>query len=284
MTHQPQINESQMSQGDMLAWTIARWAASLPRVTTFAASAAALAGLRLAQERLGGKPALWGHGGAYDPRGEVAVYQRAQLFNRKPHARVGLPGVLETLSRGNRLLATPAQVDGAANANLSAIGEWATPKVAMGGARGLPDAAEIHFVLPLHSLRQLVARVDFVSTAAANRRVPPCLFTELGVLQWWPARKAWRFRERHAGVTLAQVQERTGFPVLVDGEVAEIPPLPEELLPVLDQVDPRRLRDLDFVIGAAQRAQRLAEIEIAERAAGATQAESPPGIVSRGLL
>jgi|GEM_PF-6665162 len=259
MTTSPPI-----TQGDLLAWTIARWAAGLPRMTTFAASAAATAGLRLAQERLGGKPALWGHGGAYDPRGEVALYQRAQLFNRKPHARIGLPGALETMSHGNRLLATPAQVDGAANANLSAIGNWATPKVAMGGARGLPDAAEIHFVLPMHSVRQLVKRVDFISTAAANRRAPPCLFTELGVMQWWPQRGAWRLKERHAGVTLAHIQERTGFTVLAEGEVPEIPPVPQELIAVLNQVDPRRMRDLDFVTGTAQRQQAMTDIETAE--------------------
>lgn len=259
MTTSPQI-----TQGDLLAWTVARWAATLPRMTTFAASAAAMAGLRLAQECLGGKPALWGHGGAYDPRGEVALYQRAQLFNRKSHARICLPGALETMSRGNRLLATPAQVDGAANANLSVIGNWATPKVAMGGTRGLPDAAEIHFVLPLHSTRQLVERVDFVSTAAANRRVPPCLFTELCMMQWCPERSAWRLKERHAGITLAQIQERTGFTVLADGEVLEIPPVPQELLSVLNQVDPRRMRDLDFVTGAAQRQQAMTDIETAE--------------------
>jgi hypothetical protein len=263
MTNQG-MTSTQITQGDLLAWTIARWAAELPRMTTFAASAAATAGLRLAQERLGGKPALWGHGGAYDPRGEVALYQRAQLFNRKSHARIGLPGALETLSRGNRLLATPAQVDGAANANLSVIGNWASPKVAMGGTRGLPDAAELHFVLPLHSARQLVKRVDFISTAAANRRVPPCLFTELGVMQWWSERDAWRLVQRHAGVTFAQIQERTGFTVLTEGEVLEIPPVPQDLIAVLDQVDPRRMRDLDFVTGAAQRQQAMTEIEAAE--------------------
>jgi hypothetical protein len=258
------ISQPCISQGDLLAWTIARWAAGLPRMTTFAASAAAMAGLRLAQERLGGKPALWGHGGAYDPRGEVALYQRAQLFNRKPHARLGLPGALETMSRGNRLLATPAQVDGAANANLSVIGDWAKPKVAMGGTRGLPDAAEIHFVLPLHSVRQLVARVDFVSTAAANRQVPPYLFTELGVLRWWPERKVWQLRERHAGVTLEHIQARTVFTVRAEGEVPEIPPIPQDLIAVLNRVDPRRMRDLDFLAGAAQRQQAMTNIEAAE--------------------
>jgi len=257
-----------ISQGDLLACTIARWAATLPRMTTFAASAAALAGLRAAQELRGARVRLWGHGGAYDPRGEVALFERAGLFNCAPRARLDLPAVLGCVSRGTRLLATPAQVDGAAQANLSVIGgDWGAPKVALGGTRGLPDATEIHFVMPLHASRALVSRVDFVSTAASNRAVPPWLFTELGVLHWCSQRQGWRLLERHAGVAVEQIRERTGFPVLVDGDVPESPPIDEEWLQAVERVDPRRVRELDFVTGPQARLERLAQIEAAEHAA-----------------
>lgn len=256
-----------MTQGDLLAWTVARWAATLPRMTTFAASTAAMAGIRLAQERFGGKAALWGHGGAYDPRGEVALFERAHLFNRKPRARLGLSGVLDMVSRGTRLLATPAQIDGAANANLSVIGDWSAPKVALVGTRGLPDATEVHFVIPSHSARQLVPKVDFVSTCAANRGVAPWLFTELGSLRWSKDKGAWCLVEHHNGVDPHDVVTRTGFRVVVDPLLREIPPPPSDVLSVLDRVDPRRLRDLEFVTGAAERQRRINEIEQAERAA-----------------
>lgn len=257
-----------ISQADLLACTIARWATSLPRMTTFAASASALAGLRAAQELKGAKLRLWGHGGAYDPRGEIALFERSALFNRVPRARLDLPAVLGCVSRGTRLLATPAQVDGAAQANLSMIGgDWAAPKVALGGTRGLPDATEIHFVMPLHSPRALVSRVDFVSTVASNRAVPPWLFSALGVLRWCPHRQGWRLLERQSGVAVEQILERTGFPVLVDGEVPEIAPVEDEWLQVLARVDPRRMRELDFVTGAQARLDRLCELEAAERAA-----------------
>jgi hypothetical protein len=138
--------------------------------------------------------------------------------------------------------------------------------VALVGTRGLPDATEIHFVMPTHSARQLVAQVDFVSTCAANRRVPSCLFTELGVLRWSKDEAAWCLAEHHAGVALEDVIERTGFRVLIEKTVFEIPPPPSEVLAALDDVDPRRLRDLDFIGGTALRQQRMLEIEEAERA------------------
>jgi glutaconate CoA-transferase subunit B len=220
----------------------------------------------LAQEQLGGAPALWGHGGAYDPRGEIALFERSRLFNRKPRARLNLAGVLETLSRGTRLLATPAQIDGQGNANLSVIGTWSRPKVALVGTRGLPDATEIHFVMPTHTSRQLVERVDFVSTCAANRRTAPCLFTEFGVLQWSSNEQAWRLMERQPGIPVQQVQQSTGFRVLAAEVVPEIPDPPVLMLQALAQIDPRRVRDLDFG-GAGVRQQMMLDIEQAERAA-----------------
>jgi hypothetical protein len=261
-----------ISQGDRLAWCIARWCATQPRMTTFAASPAAMAGLRAAQEQLGAKVALWGHGGAYDPRGEVSLFERARLFNRTARARLGLPAVLETMSHGTRLLATPAQLDGAANANLSVIGSWEHPRTALVGTRGLPDATEVHFVIPLHSSRQLVERVDFVSTCAANRREPPCLFTELGMMRWSPPEAAWRLVERQAGVSVQEIRQRTGFRILADSAAPEIPDPPLEVLRSLSKCDPRRIRDLDFAGTAAARQQKLLEIEAAERAACGDQA------------
>lgn len=253
---------------DGLAWAIARWAARLPRMVTFVASPSALAGMRLAQETLGAKIALWGHGGAYDPRGELALYERGRLFNRRPRARLGLPGALECLSRGTRLLATPAQVDGAANANLSIIGaDWGRPKIAVGGTRGLPDATEIHFVIPVHSPRQLVPTVDFVSTAGSGRAVPPWLFTEFCALEWSPPDKGWRLRERQAGVPVADIQERSGFPIIVDGDVTEIPPPEAAVLHMLDRVDPRHVRELDFTASPPERLARLRALEAAEHEA-----------------
>ena len=173
-----------MNKADQLSCTVARYVADLPRGTVFAASYCAIAGVRLAQERLGCVAALCGRGGAYDLSGILALHARHWLFNRRPHAYIGLLEVFETLSEPHALLATPAQVDGAGNANLSMIGAHERPKVAFGGTRGLPDGRTIHFVLPSHNPRQLVAHADFASTSVVSRAEPALLITDLCVMRW----------------------------------------------------------------------------------------------------
>jgi hypothetical protein len=161
-----------MNRADRLSWTIARHVAELPAGTAFTAASSATLGVMLAQRLLGCGLKLWGHGGAYDPAGILSLHARPWLFNRRPRARITRPGVFEPHSEPPVLLATPGQVDGKCNANLSGIGNPQHPKVAFGGTRGLPDAGTVFFVLPAHSPRQLVDRVDFVSTCAANRSTP----------------------------------------------------------------------------------------------------------------
>jgi hypothetical protein len=60
--------------------------------------------------------------------------------------------------------------------------------------------------------------------------------------------------------------------VLAEDDVPELLPALEELLSVLDQVNPHRhrQRDLEYLSGAAQRQQRMTEFEVAEQQAAAT--------------
>ena len=115
---------SLMQQADRLAWTIARYVAPMPRGTVFVAAQSAVAGVRLSQELLGCQLALCGRGGAYDVRGILSLHARHWLFNQRPRAYITLPDVFETTSEPHALLATPAQVDGMGNANLSTIGDY----------------------------------------------------------------------------------------------------------------------------------------------------------------
>ncbi|HEU0221823.1 MAG TPA: hypothetical protein VFR34_06370, partial [Paracoccaceae bacterium] len=216
-----------------------------------------------AQELCGARPALWGHGGAYDGRGILALHRRPLLSNTGPRARIHLAGVLDLAAEHMVLLATPAQVDGRARANLSAIGDWARPKLALGGTRGLPDAPEIHFVLPGHSARQLVSKVDFVSTDASARTVAPRLFTELAVLEW--RSEGWRLAALLGAATAEDVQARTGFALDLSVPPERVPDPDAAFLAMLDQVDPMRVRALDFAGSREERVAALRRIEAAER-------------------
>ncbi len=238
-----------MRKADRLCWTIARHAQRIPGGTLFAASSCAVAGIRLAQEMFGSTLYQCGRGGAYDLRGILSMHARHWLFNQRPHAHVDLPGVFDTLAEPHALMATPAQVDGLANANLSTVGEHAKPKVSFGGARGLPDARAVHFVLPAHNRRQLVERVDFISTAAAYRAEAPMLFTELCVMRWNRATGSWRLESIAPDTSAAAVAERTGFAFDIAENLTFIEDPPPEAVALLERIDPLGLRDLDFIAG-----------------------------------
>lgn len=253
-----------MTPADRLAHSVALFTPGLGRTALFAASASALAGIRVAQETMGARPALWGHGGAYDSRGILALHRRPQLSNLNPRARIDLADVLDLVSTGIVLMSTPAQVDGRARANLSTIGSWERPKLALGGTRGLPDAPEIHFVLPGHSPRQLVDSVDFVSTDASNRRRAPRIFTELAVLEW--SATQWRLAALLGEATVEQVAARTGFAIAVPTTPERIPDPNRAFLDALEKVDPMRVRDLDFIASRDERIAKFREIDRAERA------------------
>jgi hypothetical protein len=236
-----------MSRGDRLSWTIARLVADMPAGTVFTATSSATLGVRLSQELLGCRLCLCGRGGAYDLSGILSLHARHWLFNRRPHAHVSLPQVFDTQSEPHALLATPAQVDGAARANLSGIGDPAKPKVAFGGTRGLPDARAVHFVLPAHSPRQLVDRVDFASTCAATRDAPSLLVTELCVMRWSASANVWVLEEIAPEIDIEDLRARTGFTFKAAARLRPFEEMPQAARALLPELDPLRLRDLDFV-------------------------------------
>jgi hypothetical protein len=238
-----------MSSADRLTWTIARQVAGIPGGTVFAASFCAIAGIRLAQELLRCRLSLCGRGGAYDVAGILSLHARHWLYNRRPHAHVSLARVFETLSEPHALLTTPAQVDGFGNANLSALGTHTRPQVAFGGTRGLPDARTVHFVLPSHNARQLVERVDFVSTAAARREQPPLLITELCVMRWDVAAGSWSLEQIAPEISVEALQARTGFRFVVCDALTELEAPSAQVCARLADIDPFGLREVDLAGG-----------------------------------
>ncbi len=253
-----------MTTAERLAWAVARHVADLPAGTAFTATSAATLGVMLAQRLLMSRLALWGHGGAYDPAGVLSLTARHLLFNCRPHARITLPGVFETQSEPHVLIATPGQVDGEANANLSCIGDHDRPKVAFGGTRGLPDARTVYFLLPNHSPRQLVTTVDFVSTCAATRATPPKLFTDLCVMDWSPQTGRWLLVEIAPETTVDELRARTSFAFDVSPELKPVEEMPDAARALLTEFDPLDVRRLDFIADRAVLFDAFEEIHAAE--------------------
>jgi glutaconate CoA-transferase subunit B len=149
-----------------------------------------------------------------------------------------------------------AQLDMYGNANNSVIGDdYHRPKVRLPGTAGLGDMGSIGKRLiywnPNHSPRSLVEKVDFVSCAGylgggdERERLgltggPEIVVTNLAVLDFHPESKRMRLCSVHPGTTVAEVQEATGFELLLpDGDVAETaPPTGEQVRLLRDVIDP----------------------------------------------
>ncbi|HUB97662.1 MAG TPA: CoA-transferase [Stellaceae bacterium] len=114
-----------------------------------------------------------------------------------------------------------AEIDGDGNINLVAIGDYAHPKARFAGSYG---SAFLYFTVPRiilfrteHSRRTLVERVSFVSAPGSSppgvwrRGGPVALVTPLCLFTFDPVRRRFALASLHAGHTLEEVQDNTGF-------------------------------------------------------------------------
>ncbi len=167
--------------------------------------------------------------------------------------------VFDVVWSGRRnLIMMASQIDRTGNQNISAIGEWARPKVQLIGVRGAPGNTVNHttsYWVPNHSTRSFVEQVDVVSgvgyTRAAEAGPTASRFHEirrvvsnLGVFDFDTPGHSMRVRSVHPGVTVDEVVSATGFELAVPSDLGETPlPTPEELDLIRTVIDPKGLRD-----------------------------------------
>lgn len=191
-----------------------------------------------------------------------------EATRRGPFARLDTGDVFDYVSMGKlRIWIAPAQVDRRGQANISAIGPWERPKVALVGARGLPDDAaqlpEMLYYLPRQSPRALVERVDVLCAPAEGIRVR--LVTDLAVFERAPGDNALRPVSLHPDTQPAALAAATGWPLALPPDLPRTaPPTPAELA-AIRALDPHGLRRLEFTSGEAWRS-ALLEAAARERA------------------
>lgn len=157
-----------------------------------------------------------------------------------------------------------AQLDRFGNANNSVIGmDYHAPKVRLPGTAGLADMASIgkklYYWNPNHSPRSMVKKVDFISAAGfldggdARRRLglkggPELVVSNLAVLDFEPESKRMRLQSVHPGISAEQVQEKTGFELLMpQGAVPETkPPTRAQVRLIREKIDPDEMRKREF--------------------------------------
>ncbi|MBP0047502.1 ketoacid CoA transferase [Marinobacterium sp. AK62] len=183
------------------------------------------------------------------PRGDyVPKYSGYMSFER----------VFECVWGGKRhAMIGPTQIDRFGQTNLSVVGDYDKPKVAMLGVRGLPGNSINHInslFVPNHNTRAFVAgEVDMVSGVGYN----PARWTEdmrqdlmeirhivtnLCVMDFGGPDHAIRVRSLHPGVTFEEVQENTGFELLKAPDMGETAHPTAEQLAIIAQLDPHNLR------------------------------------------
>jgi glutaconate CoA-transferase subunit B len=179
---------------------------------------------------------------------------------RRAVMTTSMADIMEACQRGliDYALLGGAQIDPYGNLNSTLIGsDYRRPRVRLPGSGGANDLASLCWrtiILLSHDRRRFVERLDFLTTpgyltgpgAREAVGLPPGtgpyrVVTDLAVLGFEETSKRLEVLSLHNGVTLEQVQEATGFPLLVHTPLETTPPPTAEELHILRQeVDPDR--------------------------------------------
>jgi len=130
------------------------------------------------------------------------------------------------------------------------------------GTAGMGDMGSIgkrlFYWSSTHDPRTFVERVDWVSCAGYlgggddRRRLglqggPELVVSNLAVMDFEPDSKRMRVRTVHPGVSVEQVQEATGFPLLIADDLTETAmPTAEEVRLIREEIDPDGTRKAEF--------------------------------------
>ena len=144
------------------------------------------------------------------------------------------------------------QIDKYGSSNMVCVGDYASPKVRGVGTVGLCFGVSfgiLYFFTMHHNPKIFVEQVDFISspghTAERKKHVqslcvgPRLVYSPLGVFDFAPETGTMRIRSLHPGVSVDEVQAKTGFELIVPARIALTEaPTARELALLRTQVDP----------------------------------------------
>jgi glutaconate CoA-transferase subunit B len=179
----------------------------------------------------------------------------------KAVAASGICDIMETAQRGfiDYGFLGGAQIDPYGNLNTTVIGDYYPPKVRLPGSGGGNDVGSLcwHTIaLMRHDRKRFVPQCDFITTpgylSGKGAREAAGLPRGTGPLQVISTLGKMGFDTENTcrmtleavfpHVTVEEIQENTGFDLLILGEVEQIePPTPEELRTLREEIDPNHL-------------------------------------------
>jgi glutaconate CoA-transferase subunit B len=150
-----------------------------------------------------------------------------------------------------------AQIDRFGNLNTTVIGDYQTPKTRLPGSGGACEIAinarRIFMIMRL-SKRAFVPRIDFLTSPGhldggdARQRLgmpgygPDKVITDKALFTFDNPEREMMLVELAAGETVESIQAAIGWPLRVASDVREmVPPSPEELTIIRQQLDPQGL-------------------------------------------
>jgi glutaconate CoA-transferase subunit B len=149
-----------------------------------------------------------------------------------------------------------AQIDRRGNTNLSVIGDREHPRVQLPGGAAtaflMPITPKVVIWITRHSRKTFVEKVDFVTGQGYNNRTEEQkrnrlkVVTNLGVMTFDNEARAMQLESVHPGHTVEEIRDSTGFELLIPPRVAETPLPTAEALQIINELDPDRVRWLEF--------------------------------------
>ena len=195
--------------------------------------------------------------GAFIEPGKLPPSTNEQRCTRRANMVLGSTEVLLLLQRGyvDVGFMGGAQIDQYGNLNSSFIGDPQHPTSRLPGTGGGNDIASLTqmIVAMRHEKRRFVNRVDFVTSpgflaGGDSRRAAGLtaggmfrVVTDLAVLGFDERSKRMKLLALHPGVAVDQVQDNTGFELLIDADLPITDQPTENELAELRHLDPDRL-------------------------------------------
>jgi len=206
----------------------------------------------------------------------LARSERAALAGatRRFEAPEWIEQMMPALAGRVRQFVRPLQIDARGRINTLRVAGRHGGHRRFAGLAGLAELAEIAqpflAYLPQQDRRSFVDAVDFVVAdpvamhrAGEDRAGRVILVTDLAVFEF--ASGGARALSVHAGVDAAALRQRTPAAVMLDAAPPTPPPDPALLQRLRSNIDPRRVRDIEFASGAARR-EALLRLHAAEAA------------------
>jgi glutaconate CoA-transferase subunit B len=195
--------------------------------------------------------------GAFVEPGKLPPSTNDQRCTKRANMVLGSAEVLLLLQRGyvDVGFMGGAQIDQYGNLNSSFIGDPAHPKTRLPGTGGGNDISSLAnmIVAMKHEKRRFVEHVDFITSpgfisggdSRAKSGLPTGgmfrVVTELAVFSFEDAERRMKVAALNPGVTRQEVQDKTGFELIFDDDLAVTEPPSEHELSTLRMLDPERL-------------------------------------------